>query len=87
MSREFVKLFLGNKSSLLKDHVTELTGFFLVKESYQDNGRLSISGDLSNDVNKYYPDLIYNQKPHVLIQRPLWKSYLPQGWKSAYFLL
>ena len=51
------------------DHVTELTGFFLVKESYQDNGRLSVSGDLSNNVDKYYPDLIYNHKPHALTNK------------------
>ena len=48
------------------DQVTELTGFFLVKESYQENGRLSISGDLSNNINKYNPDLIYYHKPHDL---------------------
>ena len=48
------------------EHVTELTGFFLVKESYQYNGRLSVSGDLSNDINKCDPDLIYNYKPHTL---------------------
>ena len=66
MSREFAKLFLGNKSSLLMDHVTELTGFFLVKESYQYNGRLSMSRDLSNEVNKYDPNLNYYQKSHDL---------------------
>ena len=66
MSREFAKLCLRNKSTLLMDHITELTGFFLVKESYQYNRRLSISGDLSNKVNKCDPDLIYNHKPHAL---------------------
>ena len=49
------------------DHVTELTGFFLVKESYQYNGRLSVSRDLSNNINKYNPDLIYYHKPHALV--------------------
>ena len=46
------------------DHVTELTGFFLVKESYQTMGDVSVSGDLSNEVDKYIPDLIYYHKPH-----------------------
>ena len=46
-----------------------MTGYFLVKESYQYNGRLSINGDLSNNINKYYPDLIYNHKPHALTNR------------------
>ena len=62
MSREFAKLFLGNKSSLLMDHVTELTGFFLVKESYQTMSDISVCGDLSNDVIKYNPDLFYYHK-------------------------
>ena len=66
MSREFVKLFLGNKSSLLMDHVTELTGFFLVTESYPTMGDISISGDLSNNIIKYDPDLFYDHKPYDL---------------------
>ena len=39
------------------DHVTELTGFFLVKESYQTMEDISVSGDLGNNVVKYNPDL------------------------------
>ena len=66
MSREFAELFLGNKSSLLMDHVTELTVFFLVKGSYRTMGDISVSGDLSNDIIKYNPDLFYYHKPHAL---------------------
>ena len=45
------------------DHVTELTGFFLVKGSYQTMGDKSVSRDLSKDVIKYIPDLFYYHKP------------------------
>ena len=64
MSREYAKLLLWNNSSLLEDHVTELTGSFLAKESYQTMGDISLSGDLSYDVTKYDPDLFYEHKPH-----------------------
>ena len=48
------------------DHVTKLTGFFLVTESYPTMGDISVSGYLSNNIIKYNPDLFYYHKPHNL---------------------
>ena len=42
---------------------------FLSQESYPYNGDFSLCGDLSNDVNKYNPDLIYYNKPHALANK------------------
>ena len=48
------------------EHVTELYRVTLLLRKVTDAmGALGISRDLSNEVNKCYPALIYNNKPHV----------------------
>ena len=51
----------------MKEHVTELYRVTLLLRKVTDAiGALGISRDLSNEVNKYNPDLIYYQKSHDL---------------------
>ena len=50
----------------MTEHVTELHWVtHLLRKVTEVMGDLGISRDLSNEVNKYYPALIYDHKPHV----------------------
>ena len=54
------------------EHVTKL--YWVTLLSRRDTGAmgaLGINGDLSNKVNKYYPVLDYNYKPHVPTHTPV----------------
>ena len=66
MSRDSSGSSSWNKSSyIMIEHVTELYQVTLLLRKVTDAmGALGISGDLNNEVNKYYPVLCFNHKPH-----------------------